>query len=76
MKAFLTAGAAAWTKARDAQGSRRGRLSLEAIRLESFDRTCAKLKRLAPRDQRALVILKGRPLNSKALRDPFDALSD
>ena len=35
MKAFLAAGATAWTKARDAQDSRRGRLTLDAVRLEA-----------------------------------------
>jgi BrnA antitoxin of type II toxin-antitoxin system len=45
-------------------------------RLESFERTCAKLGRLSLRDRNALSALTKRPFNSKAMRDPFDAISD
>ena len=44
--------------------------------LESLDRVCAKLKRLSLRDKQVRAVLQPRPLNSKTMRDPFDALSD
>jgi hypothetical protein len=45
-------------------------------RLASFDRTCLKLQRLPLSDRRALAALSKRPLNTKATRDPFDAVPD
>ena len=45
-------------------------------RLESFERTCAKLRRLSLRDKNALSVLTKRPFNSKVMRDPFDAIPD
>jgi hypothetical protein len=45
-------------------------------RLESFDRVCAKLKRLSLRNKQVRAALQSRPLNSETMRDPFDALSD
>jgi len=45
-------------------------------RIESFDRVCAKLKRVSLRDKQVRAALQSRPLNAQTLRDPFDALSD
>jgi hypothetical protein len=44
-------------------------------RLESFDRVCAKLKRVSLGDKRVRAALQSRPLNLETMRDPFDALS-
>ena len=45
-------------------------------RLEAFERTRAKLRRLSKSDRKSIAILEKRPLNTKVMRDPFDALSD
>ena len=44
-------------------------------RLIAFDKACARMKSLSPKDRSALAILSDRPLNKEALIDPFDALS-
>jgi len=45
-------------------------------RLASFDRACKRLKGLSRRDRSALALLEQRPLNTAAVADPFDAISD
>jgi hypothetical protein len=45
-------------------------------RFRSFERVCAKLKRLSVADRKALGTLLNRPLNSDSIRDPFSAVSD
>ncbi len=46
------------------------------MRLEAFERTCAKIGRLSLRERRAMSVPAKRPFNSKTMRDPFDAVSD